>query len=148
MSNHIENQIKERIVTFVHELDVLVRRSTLEALKSVLDGGSSTPGRRGPGRPRGSGSNAVGGNVASAIVEHVRGHDGQTVGEIAVAVRAAPKLVKKAIIQLLGTGALKKTGQKRGTRYHLGSGTPAPAAVKKGKRGKRKGKRARKAKAA
>ncbi|NOT29364.1 MAG: hypothetical protein HOP15_02820 [Planctomycetes bacterium] len=147
MSNHIENQIKERIVTFVHELDVLVRRSTLEALKSVLDGGSSTPARRGPGRPRGGGS-AVGGNVTSAIVEHVRSNDGQTVGEIAAAVRAAPKLVKKAIIQLLGSGALKKTGQKRGTRYHIGSGTPAPAAVKKGKRGKRKGKKARKAKAA
>ncbi len=152
MSNLIETQIKDRIASFVHELDVLVRKSTLEALRSVLDSGSSAPVRRGPGRPRASGNasgTAIGGNVASAIVEHVRANDGQTVGEIAAAVRATPKLVKKAIIQLLASGALKKTGQKRGTRYHIGSGTPsAPAAAKQGKRGKRRGRKARKAKAA
>jgi hypothetical protein len=152
MSNLIETQIKDRIASFVHELDVLVRKSTLEALRSVLDSGSSAPARRGPGRPRasaGASGAALGGNVASAIVEHVRANDGQTVGEIAAAVRATPKLVKKAIIQLLASGALKKTGQKRGTRYHVGSGTPsAPAAAKQGKRGKRRGRKARKAKAA
>jgi len=35
------------------------------------------------------------------------------------------------IIKLLASGALSKTGQKRGTRYHVGSGKPA-----KEKRGK------------
>ena len=51
---------------------------------------------------------------------------------------AAPKLVKKAITQLLASGALKKTGQKRGTRYHVGSGTPAPSM-----RGRGRGRKAR-----
>ncbi len=147
MPNLIENQIKERIASFVQELDILVRRSTLDALRGVLDAGSSTPARRGPGRPRGQ-AGAQGGNVAAAIVDHVRANDGQTVGEIASSVRAAPKVVKKAIIQLLASGALKKSGQKRGTRYHAGSGTPAPASAKRGKRGKRRGRKAKKAKAA
>jgi hypothetical protein len=135
MSNPIETQIKERIASFVQELDKLVRRSTLEALRGVLDSESAAPARRGPGRPRGPA--AAGGNVATGIVDYVRANDGHTVGQISVGVGAAPKLVKKAIIQLLAAGAIKKTGQKRGTRYHIGSGTPAPVA-KAGRRGGRR----------
>lgn len=140
MPNAIEAQIKNRITEFVQELDILVRKSTLEALHGVLANGPAParrgrPGvRRGPGRPRGS---TLVEGVADAIVSHVRANDGQTVGEIVNAVGAAPKAAKKAIKDLLASGALRKTGAKRGTRYHVGSGKPARA--KRAKRAKGRG---------
>src|SRR5262245_45709482 len=127
MSNPIETQIQERIATFVRELDALVRRSTLETLRGVLGSNHSTGASRGPGRPRGRGASG-GAEVGAAIVAHVRANDGQTVGEIVSAVGAPSPSVKKAIIGLLASGALRKTGQKRGTRYHAGSGAPPAGA--------------------
>ena len=140
MPNPIEAQIKERIQSFIIELDILVRRNTLDALKSVLAGSSAPAPRRsaGPGRPKGSGR---GGNVdeaAAKIVAHVQANDGQGIGAIASSTGVALKQAKKAAIRLLASGALKKSGQKRGTRYHVGSGRAAPAKAKGRKRGKRK----------
>jgi hypothetical protein len=137
MPNVIESSIQDRISSFVEELDVLVRKSALEAVRGVLDGAAV---RRGPGRPRSSGraSSLVEG-IAPAIVAHVRSNDGQTVGEIIQAVGAAPAAAKKAIKDLLDSGQLRRTGQKRGTRYHIGSGRSA-----KVKRAHRRGRKARK----
>jgi len=139
-----DNQLADRISAFVTELDALVRKTALEALRGLLDGTSTSarPGRpagrrRGPGRPRGS-ANVEG--ASDAILAHVRANDGQTVGEIVQGAGVAPKAAKKAIIGLLASGALKKSGQKRGTRYHVGSGR-AP----RRKAGKRRGRRAKKA---
>jgi hypothetical protein len=145
MPNVIEAQIKDRIAAFVQELDVLVRKSALEALHGVLANGSAPArrgrpagGRRGPGRPRGSGR--ASGNVddaAAKIVAHVRSNDGQGIGAIAAATGVDLKTAKKAAGRLLAGGMLKKSGQKRGTVYHVGSGKPAR--VKPAKRGRRKG---------
>jgi hypothetical protein len=144
MPNAIESQIKNRITEFVAELDLLVRKSTLEALQSVLSNGAG-PVRRGPGRPTGSGRGPgrprASGNVegvAEAITAHVAANDGQTVGEIAKAVGATPAVAKKVIIKLLASGAISKTGQKRGTRYHPGSGKPAAAPKAKRTKSRRK----------
>lgn len=148
MPSAIETQIKERISAFVSELDLLVRRSTLEALRSVLDN-SAAPARRGrpagsgrgPGRPRGAGR---GGNVdeaAAKVLAHVQANDGQGISAIADGLGLDLKLAKKAAGQLLAAGQLAKSGQKRGTVYHVGSGRPARA--KKAKRGKRRGRKAK-----
>lgn len=146
MQNATEAQIKNRIQEFVSELDKLVRRSALEAVRGVLENGSAParrgPGRpagsgRGPGRPRGAGSAKVD-EVAQAIQAHVASNDGQSVSEIAGAIRAPLPVAKKAIIQLLAAGGIKKSGQRRGTKYHAGSGSPARA-----KRGKKRGRKAK-----
>ncbi len=126
MPTLIESRIQDRISSFAQELDVLVRKSALEALRGVLDSGAS-PARRVPGRPRSSPVSSLVEGVAPAIVAHVRANDGQTVGEIAKAVGAAPKAAKKAIKDLLDSGQLEKTGEKRGTRYHVGSGRKSKA---------------------
>ena len=139
MPTVIESSIQDRISSFVKELDVLVRKSALEALRGVLDG---APARRGPGRPRGSNraSTLVEG-VAPAIVAHLKTNGGQTVGEIARAVGASPDATKKAIKGLLDSGQIAKTGQKRGTRYHAGSARVGGLAVaSRARRGKRRGK--------
>ena len=132
MPTVIESSIQDRISSFVKELDVLVRKSALEALRGVLDG---APARRGPGRPRGSNraSTLVEG-VAPAIVAHLKTNGGQTVGEIARAVGASPDAAKKAIKGLLDSGQIAKTGQKRGTRYHAGSGRAVASGTKRGGR--------------
>src|SRR5262245_28351964 len=139
MPNAIESQIKDRISSFVQELDLLVRKSTLEALQGVLANGSAPARRgrpagikRGPGRPRG-GSSANLEEASAKIVAHVQTNDGQGIGAIADATGVDLKTAKKAAIQLLASGALKKSGEKRGTVYHVGSGRPARAA-KKGRR--------------
>src|SRR5262245_11063444 len=148
MPNAIESQIKDRISTFVQELDLLVRKSTLEALQGVLASGSAPARRgrpagitRGPGRPRGPRSSADLEEASAKIVAHVQANDGQGIGAIADATGVDLKTAKKAAIQLLASGALKKSGQKRGTVYHVGSGRPARA--KAGKRGKKRGRKAK-----
>jgi len=140
MPNAIEAQIKNRIAEFVAELDKLVRKSTLDTLQGVL-GNSAPPARRGrpatilrgPGRARGS-TNLE--EASGKIVAHVRANDGQGISAIATATGVDLKTAKKAAIALLAAGSLKKSGQKRGTVYHVGSGR-APRA-KAGKRAGRK----------
>jgi hypothetical protein len=132
MSIAIESQIKDRIQSFASELDLMVRKSMLSALRDILEGGGAPARRgRGPGRPRDSGNVD---SAAASIVDYVHANDGQGVGEIAAGAGVALKLAKKVIIKLIASGQLKKTGRKRGTKYHIGSGR-APAA----KRGKRRG---------
>jgi hypothetical protein len=152
MPTQFDTEIKNRIQSFVQELDVLVRRSTLDALRGILDNGTASArrgrpagARRGPGRPRGSGRSADLDGASQAIVAHVSANDGQGISTIADATGVDLKTAKKAAIQLLASGQLKKSGARRGTVYHVGSGRPARAA----KAGKRRGKkRGRKAKAA
>lgn len=150
MPNAIEVQIKERITNFVTELDKLVRMSTLEALQGVLSNGAAPARRgrpagsgRGPGRPKGSGRSS--GNLdeaAAKLLAHVQANDGQGISAIADATGVDLKTAKKAAITLLAAGSLKKSGAKRGTVYHVGSGRPARAA-KAGKRGKKRGRKAK-----
>ena len=144
MPNATQSQIQNRIAEFVQELDLLVRKSTLEALQGVLANGSAPARRgrpaggvrRGPGRPRGSGR--ASGNVdeaAAKLVAHVTANDGQGIGAIADATGVDLKTAKKAAIRLLAEGALKKSGAKRGTVYHVGSGRkPRAKAAKRGRR--------------
>jgi len=144
----MDTQIKDRISNFVAELDLLVRKSVLETLQGVL-ANSAAPARRGrpagsgrgPGRPKGSGRRSANLEEASAkIVAHVQANDGQGISAIADATGVDLKTAKKAAIALLAAGTLKKSGQKRGTVYHAGSGKPARSKAGKG--------RGRKAKAA
>ena len=138
MPTVIESRIQDRIASFVKELDLLVRKNALDAVRGVLDG---APVRRGPGRPRGSSRSTLVEGVAPAILAHVKANGGQPVGEIARAVGASPDAAKKAIKGLLDSGQLTKTGQKRGTRYHAGSGR-AVASGAKGRRAKNARKKA------
>lgn len=148
MPNAIESKIKDSISAFVTELDLLVRKSTLEALRGVLDNGAARRGRpagsRGPGRPKGSGRGGSIDEAAAKIVAHVRGNDGQGISTIADATGVHLKVAKAAALKLIASGALKKTGQKRGTVYHVGSGKPARARkAKRVKRAKGRGKGAK-----
>jgi hypothetical protein len=136
-----EAQIKNRIAEFIHELDLLVRKSALESLRGVLGNGGARPARRGPGRPAkivtGTGRRgrqpADLGDATAKVADYVKSNDGQGIGAIAAATGLALPVAKKAAIRLLAEGGLKKSGEKRGTVYHVGSGRPARTS-KKGRR--------------
>ena len=137
MPNPTEAQIKNRISEFVQELDLLVRKSTLDALKGILANGSAAPRRgrpagAGPGRPRGRRPADLG-DATAKIVQYVKANDGQGISAIAAGTGVALPVAKKAALRLLAEGALKKSGERRGTVYHAGSGRRTKA-VKRGRR--------------
>ena len=146
MATTIEAKIKESIQAFVQELDLLVRRGTLDSLRQVLDGQPARRGRprgrRGPGR-----SPAAAAADSSKVAGHVRANPGQTVGQIARGLGVKTKTLTKAIKTMLAEKQLRKTGQRRGTRYFPPGAGRLPGAVARKTRAKRGG-RGRKAKAA
>lgn len=146
-----QDLIKKHVEDFAQKLDLLVRQSVLETLKGVLgqaSGAVAAPKRgrpagsgRGPGRPRGRRPADLGDALAK-MVDYVKANDGQGISAIAAGTGIDLKVAKKAALQLLAAKALKKSGQRRGTVYHVGSGS-VPAAgeaapAKKAKRGRRK----------
>lgn len=143
MPNATETQIKSCIAEFVQELDLIVRRNTLDALKDVLEGreaparrGRPAGPRRGPGRPPASGDTE---GLPAKITACVRSSPGQTVGEIVSGVGVKAAVVKRTIKAMLDTGEIRKAGQKRGTRYFPPGPGRLPGATAKGaKRGKRR----------
>ena len=56
-TSDLDQQIRDRIETFVEELGSLVRQSAVSAVASAL--GESSGVRRGPGRPRSNGAAAA-----------------------------------------------------------------------------------------
>ena len=81
------------------------------------------------------------GGASEKILAHVAANDGQGISAISEATGVDLKTAKKAAAQLLASGALKKSGVRRGTVYHVGSGKPARVAKAKG--AKRRGRKAK-----
>ncbi len=156
-------EIESTIESFVTEISNLVPLAALEAVEAALGGGSS-PARRGPGRPRGSGARRGPGRpkgsrnqpkamparaprggkrgrrssedvdaTAAKFLAYVKANDGKRLEEIAAALKIPSKNLKRPAQKLLAAKAVKTSGAKRGTKYHVGSGEPkaAPAKAKK-----------------
>jgi len=157
-NNHLESEIRTCINSFVEELSTLVKQAAIESVKEAL-GGSSTPARRDPGRPRKAhavisrpsskrrkrrSSGAVD-SVAIRILEQVKANPGQGVGEIGGALRLTSKDLRLPILKLIEDKKLKTKGQRRGTKYFTAgaSGATKATAAKKPAR-KTKAKKARK----
>lgn len=142
--------IKNQIEAFVQKLDLLVRQSVLDHLKAVLSGsnagGGEVPAPAKRGRPAGSGARrgrkpADLGDAFGKIVDYVKANDGQGISAIAAGTGIDLKVAKKAALQLLAKKALKKSGERRGTIYHLGSGSVPTAGEAPAKAGKKAGRR-------
>jgi len=149
IENATEDQIRERIEHFVKELDLLVRRSALEALQGVLGearaGARTGPravGKR-PGRKPRGGSPAG----AEAVLAELQAHPGpgRSISELGAAVGGSRPQLRKLLQDLASEGRVETTGQRRGMRYHL-KGTARAGVRPARKPAARKGK-ARKAKA-
>lgn len=161
----LDTEIQSRIGVFLAEISELIRQTALDSVREALggmDGESGTaPVRRGPGRPRGSGAAARGGNGRKAsargggrrssedldsmterILAHVRENPGQRAEQIGAALRIATKDMRLPMQKLIGSNAVHTQGQRRGTTYFAGrrgAGGARKASAQRGAKGGRKG---------
>lgn len=108
-------------------------------------GASPGPVRRGRGRPKGSGKKTSAtparrsaGDVdatAQKMLAYVKANDGKRLDEIAKALGTDTASLKKASLMLLASKAVKRSGHRRGTKYHVGGGAAkADAAPARGEK--------------
>lgn len=120
------DEIRSRIDKFVQELDQLVRRQTLDALKAVLAGESGAPrAAAAPARTRGRRGRraaAPSPETTAKALEFIQAGQGVSVSEIATATGSNTKDLRKVLLALLAEKQIHTKGQRRGTRYHAGSG--------------------------
>jgi hypothetical protein len=135
MANDINSQISAHVQSFVTELTALVRAAALESVQSALGGGTA-PAKRGPGRPkaapapkatgkpkrRAKGARRSSEDVDATAVkffEFVTANDGKRLEEISKALGIHTADLKLPAQKLIAARAVRTTGQKRGTKYHL-----------------------------
>ncbi len=138
-SSNLDQDIQDRIHSFLSELSGLVKKAALEAVHEAL-GDNGAP-RRGPGRPRGSGRRgprragrparrAGGGKrlrrsaaelsqISTRVLAQVRSKAGQRLEEIGRALKTDTAILKRPVAMLVASKKLKTTGQKRGTKYFV-----------------------------
>lgn len=136
-SSRIDSEIRACVETFVADMQALVQKATVESVLEAVSGSQGQARRRGPGRPRkagpGSGpgkrirrSTAAVGKSGDAALSFVIANPGCSVGEIGAALGVTTKDLRLPLQKLLADGKVKTSGQKRGTKYHAGSGKAAP----------------------
>jgi hypothetical protein len=162
----LDSEIRSRIETFLEEISTLLKQAALDSVRAAL-GDDATPARRGPGRPpkTATGTRAVGrpkggggkrsseqvDEMAERVLAHVKANPGDSLEAISRGIGIATKELKLPVIKLLSQRQLKKTGQKRGTKYFAGAGkggTARKASKKAGRKagrgkGKKRGRKAR-----
>ena len=115
---HAVDEVREFIEKRLAEVDA--ERKRLERALSELTGGRS--GRRGPGRPRGSGGTTTrrrrrrraGGTRADEAVKLVKSNPGITASGIAKEMKIKPNYLYRVLGDLQKEGRVKK----RGREYH------------------------------
>jgi hypothetical protein len=129
----LDTEIRSKIESFLGEITALVRKDALDSVREAL-GNGTTPVRRGPGRPRGSMKSvaSVGANgrrtsadvdaTAQRLVTFVGANPGLRLEQIAAGLGVTTNELKLPVIKLLSSKVLKKTGERRGTKYFAGNG--------------------------
>jgi hypothetical protein len=123
--SEIERRIREKIETFVVELNELVREAALDAVSEALGSTSRRPrrgappkprvARRGPGQKR---SQPEIDRMAKSALSYVEKHPGEGVIAIGRALGVTSKDLVLPMKKLLASGALMTKGQKRATKYY------------------------------
>jgi len=155
-NQNVESEMRSLVDAFVNEISARVRQATLDSLREALEGSAGPAPRRArrsgrsaaaraplaasPGR-RGRKPSAASEKAAAELQAYVQGNPGLRLEEIGAAIGQATKGLKGPIARLVRAGSLRTEGQRRGTRYFVGSGKPARAS--KGKRGRKAGRKGR-----
>jgi hypothetical protein len=150
MSN-FEQQINQRVQTFVAEITELARRQALETLSSALAGaglldrgrgGRNGAGRRG-GRAAALAMSAGGRRSADqidatcqALLGQIGSNPGQRIEQIGAAIGMRTKDLALPIRKLVGQKQIRTEGQRRATRYFPGSGGGGGRRARRGRKGK------------
>jgi hypothetical protein len=147
MSNQIDAKIKAKVEQFAQELTGLIHESAMAAVQQAIAGVMGAPVKRGPGRPAGSGAKKTaakagkkagkkaakkagkraakkGGKSAAAnpalgkaVIDTLSAKPGLSISEIASAVGVSKVDVQPTVVALLGEKKIRKTGERRGTKY-------------------------------
>jgi hypothetical protein len=130
--SQIEQEIQARTEAFAAELSVLIRKAALEAVEAALAGsGVAAPSRRGKKsatakkatkkkatrKKRGRRNAADIEALATQVHEFVMANKGSRLEEISAGIGVPSKELKRPVTDLLAAKALRKEGQKRGTKY-------------------------------
>jgi ElaB/YqjD/DUF883 family membrane-anchored ribosome-binding protein len=121
----IERRIREKIETFVQELNELVREAALDAVSEAL-GSSSRPRKKSQAgkpriAPRVSGQKRTQTEIdrmAKSAQSYVEKHPGEGVIAIAKALGVTSKDLVLPMKKLLAGGTLMTRGNKRATKYY------------------------------
>lgn len=149
----LTQEIEARIEKFVSELNELVRKQALDAVASALGtGATSTPARRGPGRPPKSANGAAAPAAAakaprararkkgekrsaaelaqleSSLESFVRSNPGQGIEAIGKAIGFPTAELARPMKKLVQRGSVRTEGEKRATKYYPGDGASAASA--------------------
>ncbi len=137
-SKATDARIRASVDAFVEQLSTLIRASALESVQEAL-GGSLPQAARKPGRPKGSTSRKAAtrrtpsgrsgrrsaGDVEATqaqVLAFVKANDKCSVADVAASMGVSTKELQLPMRKLVEEGKLKTSGQRRGTRYHTGSG--------------------------
>lgn len=152
MSN-FEQQINQRVQSFVAEITELARRQALETLSSALAGA----GLLGGGRGRGGRNGIVrrGGRAAAlaagaggrrsadqidatcqALLGEIGSNPGQRIEQIGSAIGMRTKDLALPIRKLVAQKQIRTEGQRRATRYFPGAGGGGGRRARRGRKGK------------
>jgi hypothetical protein len=146
MSN-FEQQINQRVQSFVAEITELARRQALETLSSALEGagliGRGRGARNGAGRRgRAALATTAGGRRSAdqidatcrALLDEIGSRPGQRIEQIGTAIGMRTKDLALPIRKLVGQKQIRTEGQRRATRYFPGAGGGRRA--RRGRKGK------------
>jgi hypothetical protein len=123
--SEIERRIREKIETFVIELNELVREAALDAVSEALGSTARRPRRGAPSKPRVSSggrgqkrSQTEIDRMAKSLASYVDRHPGEGAIAIAKALGMTTKDLVLPMKKLLASGTLVTKGQKRATKYY------------------------------
>ncbi|MFW5875109.1 MAG: hypothetical protein ACOCXM_00100 [Myxococcota bacterium] len=126
MAKDINEQIEERIRAFAAELNDLVRRAALESVHNALGGGASTTASARAATTRaGRGAGAQGrrsprqmAGTIDAVREFVANNPGARMEQMTAALGQPAARLRGPVNKLIEQGIVRKTGEKRATKYY------------------------------
>lgn len=123
----LDRELRARIDAFAADLTAIIRRSTLDALQSVIGDAqvqrataaapvapASKPMRK---AKRGTRSPEEVLEVAATFLTYVKSHPGERLDQIAKGLGVPTKDLKLPVQKLFAQKAIKTTGIQRGTKY-------------------------------
>jgi len=143
----IQDAIRDRIEQFTSELAVLVRQAAIESVTNALGGGASVrtqvasafkAGPKTAAAPTSAGSTSAGtaapklafkrgkggkrtpeqlAQIDASVLEYVKANPGNGVEHMAKTMGVASKDVASRVLLLIQGKKIRKTGQKRATKY-------------------------------
>ena len=130
-----DTQIRALVDSFVHDLSLLIRQSSLEAVQQALlealEEGVAPAAPKGARRIRKPSSRTKSARrqrrtpadleaADKAIVAHVRKNPGCQMGQLATALGEKAVTLRVQVARLVESGGIRKEGEKRNTRYFVG----------------------------